>query len=59
MNYSLKNLPPDLFDDFVTWLYPRYDLQSFKRSSFEFKNRELKKFLKQCTDEQLQFELKL
>jgi hypothetical protein len=55
----LPHLPPDLYDDFVTWIYDRYDLQSFIQSTMNFKNRELKKFLKACTDEQLQYSLNL
>ena len=56
---SLPNLPINLFEDFITWIYERYDLEGFKKSTIEFKKNELKKFLKQCTDKQLQYELKL
>jgi hypothetical protein len=56
---ALPFLPPDLYDDFVTWICERYDRESFVRSTMNFKKRCLKQFLKECTDEQLQFSLTL
>lgn len=57
--YSLPHLPPDLFDDFVTWVHERFDLESFKSSKIEFKKKELKKFMRSRTDAQLQYSLDL
>lgn len=56
---SLPNMTPDLIDDFITWICERFDLVSFKQSTPNFKKRQLKKFLRDCSDDQLQYRIAL
>ncbi len=38
-------LTPDEIDEFIDWICVRWDLDSFYRSSIQFKSNELRKFL--------------
>ncbi len=54
----LPQMPPDLFDDFITYLYERVDLLSFQRSKFDYKMRMYKQFIKSQPVSRLQYVLK-
>lgn len=50
----LPYMSPDLLDDFITWLYERVDLLSFKRSSAVYKYRMYKQWRKTLQGKQLE-----
>lgn len=51
----LPQMPPDLFDDFITWLYERVDLYSFQQSKIEYKMRLYRQFVKSQPPSKLQY----
>lgn len=54
---ALPQMPPDLFDDFITYLYERVDLFSFQRSKIEYKMKMYRQFIKQQPPHKLQYVL--
>lgn len=51
----LPNMPPDLFDDFITWLYERVDIYSFQQSKIDYKIRMYRQFIKSQPASKLQY----
>ena len=51
----LPQMPPDLFDDFITWLYERVDLFSFQQSKIEYKMKMYRQFVKSQPPSKLQY----
>ena len=53
----LPEMNPDIFDEFVTYLYERVDLRSFERSDFHVKIRYYKQFMRQLPPDLRQFKI--
>ena len=55
---AMPNLPPDVIDDFVTWLTSHgYDLYSFQISDIQFKKQMFSQFIAQAKAETNQFKI--